>query len=134
MRSLGQKGESRATRLSWSLKDHPELKSYIDRARVLPLINRRCPFVISHTTRRMALNNKHHLCEVTGDRLGEMFKEVRTIATTFHEIRGLSATLLKNAGSTKEEIQNVMAYESIITTRDDMNPNDPPFENATIHI
>lgn len=133
-KSEAQKGTMRAARLSWSLKDHPLLKQYIDRARELSLINRRCPFVISHTPKRKALNNKYHLCEVTGDRLGKMFKEVRTIATTFHEIRGLSATLLKNAGNTKEEIQNVMAHESIVTTLDYMNPNDLPFENVTIHI
>ena len=133
-KSEAQKGTMRAARLSWSLKDHPLLKQYIDRARELSLINRRCPFVISHTPKRKALNNKYHLCEVTGDRLGKMFKEVRTIATTFHEIRGLSATLLKNAGNTKEEIQNVMAHESIVTTLDYMNANDLPFENVTIHI
>ena len=133
-KSEAQKGTMRAAILSWSLKDHPLLKQYIDRARELSLINRRCPFVISHTPKRKALNNKYHLCEVTGDRLGKMFKEVRTIATTFHEIRGLSATLLKNAGNTKEEIQNVMAHESIVTTLDYMNPNDLPFENVTIHI
>ena len=134
MTSLGQKCESRATRLSWSLNDHPELKNYIDRARELSLISRRCTFVISHTLKRKALNNTHHLCEVTGDRLGKMFKEVRTIATTFYEIRQLSATLLKNVGYTQEEIQNVMAHESIVTTLDYMNANDLPFENVTIHI
>tara|TARA_B110000114_G_scaffold64341_1_gene68471 strand:- start:95 stop:286 length:192 start_codon:yes stop_codon:yes gene_type:complete len=63
-----------------------------------------------------------------------MFKEVRTIATTFHEIRELSATLLKNVGYTQEEIQNIMAHESIITTLDYMNPNELPFENFTMHI
>ena len=133
-KSEAQKGTMRAARLSWSLRDHPLLKQYIDRARELSLINRRCPFVISHTPKRKALNNKHHLCEVTGDRLGKMFKEVRTIATTFHEIRGLSATLLKNAGNTTEEVQNIMAHESIVTTLDYMNANDLPFENVTIHI
>jgi len=46
----------------------------------------------------------------------------------------MSATLLKNAGNTKEEIQNIMAHESIVTTLDYMNPNDLPFENVTIHI
>lgn len=133
-KSEAQKGTMRAARLSWCLKDHPLLKQYIDRARELSLVNRRCPFVISHTPKRKALDNKHHLCQVTGDRLGKMFAEVRTIHTTFHEIRGLSATLLKNAGNTKEEIQNVMAHESIVTTLDYMNPNDLPFENITIHI
>jgi integrase len=136
MKSLGQKGESRATRLSWSLKDHPELKRYIDRARELSLINKRCPFVISHTPKRRAWNeDKEHLCQVTGDRLSRMFNDCRgESATTFHEVRGLSATLLKNAGNTNKQIKEIMAHESINTTLDYMNPDDLPFETVTIHI
>jgi len=49
-------------------------------------------------------------------------------------VRGLAATLLKNAGNTTEEVQNIMAHESIVTTLDYMNANDLPFENVTIHI
>ena len=133
-KSESQKGTMRAARLSWNLKEHPLLKQYIDRARELALVNRRCSFVISHTPKRKANNNKEHLCQVTGDRLGKMFAEVRTINTTFHEIRGLSATLLKNAGNTKEQIQSIMAHESIVTTLDYMNPNELPYQNVTIHI
>lgn len=69
------------------------------------------------------------------NRLIRMFNECRgESGTTFHEIRGLSATLLKNAGNTTEEVQNIMAHESIVTTLDYMNANDLPFENVTIHI
>ena len=136
MKSLGQKGESRATRLSWSLKDHRELKRYIDRARELSLINKRCPFVISHTPKRRAWNeDKEHLCQVTGDRLSRMFNDCRgESATTFHEVRGLAATLLKTAGNTNKQIKEIMAHESIVTTLDYMNPNELPFENFTMHI
>jgi hypothetical protein len=49
-------------------------------------------------------------------------------------VRGLAATLLKSAGNTKEQIKEVMAHESIVTTLDYMNANDLPFENVTIHI
>ena len=136
MKSLGQEGESRATRLSWSLKDYPELKRYIDRARELSLINKRCPFVINHTPKRKAWNEeKEHLCQVTNDRLSRMFNECRgDSGTTFHEVRGLSATLLKSAGNTKEQIKEVMAHESISTTLDYINPDDLPFDEVTIHI
>ena len=136
MKSLGQKGESRATRLSWSLKDHPELKRYIDRARELSLINKRCPFIISHTPKRRAWNEeKEHLCQVTNDRLSRMFNDCRGESeTTFHEVRGLAATLLKSAGNTNKEIKEIMAHESISTTLDYMNPDDLPFETVTIHI
>ena len=136
MKSLGQKGESRATRLSWSLKDHPELKRYIDRARELSLINKRCPFVISHTPKRRAWNeDKEHLCQVQGKRIARMFNDCRGESeTVFHEVRGLAATLLKNAGNTNKQIKEIMAHESINTTLDYMNPDDLPFENVTIHI
>ena len=136
MKSLGQKGESRATRLSWSLKDHPELKRYIDRARELSLINKRCPFVISHTPKKRAWNeDKEHLCQVTGDRLSRMFNDCRgDSGTVFHEVRGLAATLLKTAGNTNKQIKEVMAHESVTTTLDYMNPDDLPFETVTIHI
>jgi len=136
MKSLGQKGESRATRLSWSLAKHPELKKYINRARELSLINKGCPFVISHTPKRRAWNeNKEHLCQVTADRLSRMFNDCRGESeTVFHEVRGLAATLLKDAGNTNTQISNVMAHESINTTLDYMNPDDLPFEDVTIHI
>ena len=136
MKSLGQKGESRATRLSWKLKNHPELRTYINRARELSLINKGCPFVISHTPKKRAWNEqKEHLCQVTGDRLSRMFKFCRGDSrTAFHEVRGLAATLLKDAGNTNTQISNVMAHESIKTTIDYMNPDDLPFEDVTIHI
>ena len=69
------------------------------------------------------------------NRLIRMFNECRgESGTTFHEVRGLAATLLKSAGNTKEQIKEVMAHESLSTTLDYMNPNDLPFEDVTIHI
>jgi len=108
----------------------------LDRARELSLINKRCPFVVSHTPEKRVWNeNKEHFCQVTNDRLSRMFHECRgDSGTTFHEVRGLAATLLKTAGNTKEQIKEVMAHESLSTTLDYMNPDDLPFENVTIHI
>ena len=72
---------------------------------------------------------------MTGDRLSRMFNDCREeSATTFHEVRGLSATLLKTAGNTNKQIKEIMAHESINTTLDYMNPDDLPFETVTIHI
>lgn len=100
------------------------------------MINKGCPFVISHTPKRRAWNeNKEHLCQVTADRLSRMFNDCRGESNTvFHEVRGLAATLLKDAGNTNTQISNVMAHESINTTLDYMNPDDLPFEDVTIHI
>lgn len=135
-KSEAQKGTARATRLSWDLKDHPLLKSYIDRARKLSLINRRCPFVISHTPDRRAWNeDKESLYQVTRYRLSEMFKECRGESkTTFHEIRGLSATLFKIAGHTNTQIQEIMSHESVTTTQGYQNADDLPYIPVTIHI
>lgn len=135
-KSEAQKGTARATRLSWDLKDHPLLKSYIDRARKLSLINRRCPFVISHTPDRRAWNEeKESLYQVTRYRLSEMFKECRGESkTTFHEIRGLSATLFKIAGHTNTQIQEIMSHESVTTTQGYQNADDLPYIPVTIHI
>lgn len=133
-KSEAQKGTARASRLSWDLKDHPLLKSYIDRARELSLINRRCPFVISHTPKRRAWNEfKESLYQVTPDRLSRMFKECRgESGTTFHEIRGLSATLLKIAGHNNTEIQQVMSHESVATTQGYQNAEDLPYMHVAI--
>lgn len=135
-KSQAQRGAARATRLSWSLKEHPLLKSYIDRARELSLINRRCPFVISHTPRRRAWNeDKESLYQVTPERISRMFADCRGESkTTFHEIRGLSATLLKIAGHTNTEIQQVMSHESVATTQGYQNPEDLPYIPVSIHI
>lgn len=135
-KSEAQKGTARAARLSWDLKDHPLLKSYIDRARELSLINRRCPFIISHTPKRRAWNEgKESLYQVTPDRLCRMFQECRgESGTTFHEIRGLSATLLKKAGNTNSEIQDVMSHESVRTTEDYQDAEALPYTPVTIRI
>ena len=64
-----------------------------------------------------------------------MFHECRgDSGTTFHGVRGLTATLLKNAGNTNKQIKEILANKSINTTLDYMNPDDLPFETVTIHI
>ena len=133
-KSQSQKGTARATRLSWNLEEHPLLKSYINRARELSLINRRCPFIISHTPKRRAWNDqKESLYQVTPERMSRMFDQCRGESkTTFHEIRGLSATLLRIAGHTNTEIQEVMSHESITTTKDYQNAEHLPYTPVSI--
>ena len=134
-KSLAQKGAVRATRLEWVLSDHPILKAQIDRARELSLINYRCPFIISHTPEIRKNSAKSHLCEVTGDRLRKMFTECRgDSSTTFHEIRGLAATLFKVNGYTDEQIQGLMAHEDKATTQGYQDVNALPFDTVTMRI
>ena len=120
-KSVAQKGTARATRHKWTLDQHPHLKKVIDRARELSMQHRRCPFIVSHKPRRRVWNEqKEHLYQVTADRLSRMFAEVRDACgiegTAFHEIRGLSSTLYKKLGYTNEQIKDLMAHESVITT------------------
>lgn len=138
-KSMAQKGEARATRLFWDLDEHPELKRLIDRARALSLQNRRCPYVLSHAPKRRVWNEqKEHLYQVTPDRLSRMFAEVaeacEITGTAFHEVRGLSATLLKKAGYTNEQIREIMAHEHISTTQGYQNAKDLPFERVTLRL
>lgn len=120
-KSVAQKGTARASRLEWRLAEHPELKALIDRARELSLIHHRCPFIVSHKPIRPVWGkNKECLYQMSADRLSRMFKEAMEAAgiknTSFHEVRGLAATVYKDAGYTNEQIRDVMAHESVTTT------------------
>jgi len=138
-KSAAQKGSARATRLAWSLEQHPILKKSIDRARELSIKHRRCPFIISHRPRRRVWNEqKEHLYQVTPDRLSRMFAEARDACeitgTTFHEIRGLASTLYKKSGYTNEEIKNLMAHESVLTTIEYQNSAELPYQEVALKL
>jgi integrase len=53
---------------------------------------------------------------------------------SFHEIRGLSITMLVNAGFTDEEIAEVTAHESVKTTQGYQNPDDLSYMPVHIQI
>jgi len=138
-KSVAQKGSARATRHKWTLANHPSLKRSIDRARELSLQHKRCPFIVSHKPRRRVWNeSKEHLYQVTADRLSRMFAEARDKVeikgTTFHEVRGLSATLMKKAGYTNNDIQNLMAHESVITTIGYQDASELPYNEVELKL
>ena len=138
-KSEAQKGHARAARFEWDLSKHPELKALIDRARELSLVNKRCPFIISHTPRRRVWNEeKEHLHQVTGERLCRMFREVMEACgiegTSFHEVRGLASTLYKKAGYTTEQIRGLMAHEHISTTLGYQDAGALPYETITMKL
>jgi len=138
-KSLQQRGEVRAERLEWILDEHPVLKRAIDRARELSMKHARCPFVISHKPRRRVKSTmKEHHYQVTADRLSRMFNEVmhscEIESTSFHEVRGLSSTLYKQAGYTNEEIQEVMAHEDVSTTKGYQDPDALPYRKVTMRL
>lgn len=53
---------------------------------------------------------------------------------SFHEIRGLSITMLANSGFTDEEIAEVTAHESVKTTQGYQNADDLPYMPVRIQI
>ena len=138
-KSEAQLGSARAARLAWKLSEHPHLKKLIDQARELSLLNRRCPFVLSHRpTRRVWNQDKVHMSQLMPDRLSRMFAEARDEAkltgVSFHEIRGLSATLYRKAGYTNLQIQMLMAHENVSTTQGYQDASTLPFEPVTIGL
>jgi len=138
-KSEAMHGAHGAARRSWNLEKHPKLKALLDRARELALINKGCPFVLSHPPKRRAWNaDKEHLSQVTGEPLYRMFIEARDRAgikgVTFHEVRGLSSTLYRLAGYTDKQIQHLMAHEDVETTKGYQNPDELPFEEITMKL
>ena len=138
-KSEAQKGTARATRLSWTLSEHPVLKGLIDRARELSLVNKRCPFVISHTPRQRVWNqDKESLQQVLPERLGRMFREVMEACgiegTSFHEVRGLASTRYRAEGYENKDIQWLMAHESPRTTEGYQDADNLPYEDVTMRL
>lgn len=133
-KSEAQKGSARAARHSRALDQHPMLANIINQARELSLVNRRCPFVISHWPKRRVWNQeKTHLAQITPERLTRMYAEVAKKAeitgTSFHEIRGLSSTLHRLSGYTTEQIQELMAHEDKSTTLAYQDGHELPYNN-----
>jgi integrase len=138
-KSEAQKGTARAARLAWSLSDHPILKREIDRARELSLLNRRCPYLLSHEPiNGNKSKRKDHFCQLLPDRLSRMFRETRDACdikgTCFHEVRGLSSTLYRLEGYDNSEIQALMAHESVHTTIGYQNESELPYEKVTLNL
>lgn len=138
-KSVAQKGSARATRHQWTLCNHPILKQTINKAREQAIQHKRCPFIISHKPKRRVWNEeKEHLYQVTADRLSRMFAEVRDECgikgTTFHEIRGLSSTLYKKQGYTNDQIKDLMAHESVITTMGYQDASELPFTEVSLTL
>ena len=111
----------------------------IDRARELSLINKRCPFVISHTPdRRVWSDEKEHLHQVLPKRMSRMFRETMEACdiegTSFHEVRGLSATLYSIQGYKDEQIQWLMSHEELSTTLEYQDADSLPYEEVTLSL
>lgn len=121
-KSAAQRDDVYVANLQWKLDEHPMLSKLINRARELSLQHFRCPYIISHKPdQRRTGKTKDHICQVTPDRLSDMFAEVRDACNlfparsekysppTFHEIRGLSSHIYGKCYDVKQ-VQELMAH------------------------
>lgn len=139
-KSKNQKGDAKAARLSWDVGNYELLKQLIQRARELSLVNRRCPYVISHWPKQRRLGKgKTHLAQVTPRRLITMFDEARKLAgftgenpPVFHGVRSLATKLATDSGYNIKSIQHANAHSSESMTNLYKEGHDLPFENVSI--
>lgn len=119
-KSVASRGEVEATRLRWVLAEHPQLLEVLKECRRQAMMNRDCPFVLSHFGANRS--GKEHPCQMTPDMLSKQFTECVRIVDpspgqpTFHEIRSLSAALLEQGGAPGEMISKIMAHTDHATT------------------
>lgn len=119
-KSVASRGEVQATRLRWVLAEHPALLEELKECRRQALMNRDCPFVVSHFGAKV--QGKEHPCQMTPDMVSKQFAECVRIVDpepghpTFHEIRSLSAALLEKQGTPGETISKIMAHTDRSTT------------------
>ncbi len=119
-KSLNQKGNAKAARLSWDVRNYELLRQLIQRGRELALANRHCPYLISHWPKQKRLGNvKTHMAQVLPRRLISMFDEARIHAgfsrqnpPVFHGIKSLATKLATDAGYQKKSIQLASSHSS----------------------
>ena len=155
-KSEAQKGTASATRLGWAFAEHPKLWAYINESRKLAKKNDECPYILSHKGKiKRHSKVKEHQRQILTDTLSKQFRDVRDVCGydtewakqqpklpsgesrtpfSFHEIRGLSITMLANSGFTDEEIAEVTAHESVKTTQGYQNADDLPYMPVRIQI
>ena len=155
-KSEAQKGTASATRLGWAFAEHSKLWAYINEGRKLARKNDECPFILSHKGKiKRHSKVKEHQRQILTDTLSKQFRDVRDVCGydiewakqqpklpsgeprtpfSFHEIRGLSITMLANSGFTDEEIAEVTAHESVKTTQGYQNADDLPYMPVRIQI
>lgn len=119
-KSVASRGEVQATRLRWVLSEHPQLLEELKECKRQAMMNRDCPFVVSHFGANR--KEKEHPCQMTTDMICKQFTECMRVIDpkpdhpTFHEIRSLSAALLEQGGTPGELISKIMAHTNHATT------------------
>ncbi len=140
-KSLNQKGDANAARLSWDTSSYDLLRQLIHRARILSLQNQGCPFVISHWPKQKRFGQKEHIAQVSPRRLIGMFDEARKLAgftrpnpPTFHSIRALANALALEANYSREQIQTANAHSSVEVQKVYQDGHELPYSQVDIQF
>ncbi len=153
---LKKKGTASATRLGWTFAEYPKLWAYINQGRKLARKKDECPYILSHKGKINRHSKvKEHQRQILRDTLSKQFRDVRNVCGydiewakqqpklpsgesrtpfSFHEVLGLSITMLAKLGFTDEEIAEVTAHESVKTTQGYQNTDDLPYMPVHIQI
>lgn len=146
-KSEAQRDTIHASHLSWTFKSYPMLGKLVRRARELSLQNFRCPYLLSHTPKQRRTGvTKDHICQVSPDRLSDMFTEARnatglyrtqpegTTPPTFHEVRSLASDRFKRMGYGIKDVQRLMAHTDEKVTRHYQSGHGIDYEEVGIYL
>lgn len=146
-KSEAQRDSLAASHLSFNLKTHQQLSKLITRSKELSLRNYRCPYILSHTPKqRRTGKTKEHVCQVSPDRLSDMFTEVRNATglyigipkdqtpPSFHEVRSLASDRFKRMGYDVKSVQQLMAHTDERVTQAYQAGHGIDYEEISIYL
>ncbi|WP_445365555.1 tyrosine-type recombinase/integrase [Microbulbifer sp. ANSA001] len=146
-KSEAQRDSLAASHLSFNLTTHQQLGKLIGRARELSIRNFRCPYILSHTPKqRRTGKTKEHVCQVSPDRLSDMFTEVRNATglyiglpknqtpPSFHEVRSLASDRFKRMGYDVKSVQQLMAHTDERVTQSYQAGHGIDYEEISIYL
>lgn len=143
-KSHNKLGDARASRLEWDLKVHKDLGRVLNECSELSLRNGRCPYLISHRWRQRRRGFlKDHIYRLMPDKVTEQFRECAKAALepeegkrlpTFHEIRSLSAALLRRQGVSQSDIKELMAHTDETTTVGYQHGHEYPYRTVETQL
>lgn len=142
-KSEGQRGEQAATHLGWPLKDHPQLKKLIDKARQLAFKHRSCPFIVSYQPKQEHRPSaKEHRFQLLQRKLISDFTKARNNTARFitldkaqrptiREVRALAILLAtKQYGITAA--QQTAAHTNQRVTQTYRAKHEPEYQNSQV--
>ncbi|WP_028471328.1 tyrosine-type recombinase/integrase [Neptunomonas japonica] len=120
--------QGKPRRLRWLFSQWPELRSIVSRCREKSMRHQRCPFLLSHMSKRSVMGDvKIHQHQILPDRLSDDFALVRDHTGIYnklpkanrpglHEVRSLGSHLYEDEDD-QTKLMNAMAHSDIEMTK-----------------